>query len=90
MAAPRVMRRVIEAFIPIRTLSSFIPALAVAAGFRVVQHPVRHHRPRLRGNAKYGLRVFLWRPVLDMLGVWWFRHRRFPRLGALSSAARVD
>jgi glycosyltransferase involved in cell wall biosynthesis len=86
----RVMRReVVEAFIPIRTLYSFIPALAVAAGFRVLQHPVRH-RPRLRGEAKYGLRVFLWRPVLDMLGVWWFRHRRFPRLRALSQAKRFE
>jgi dolichol-phosphate mannosyltransferase len=86
----RVMRReVVEAFIPIRSLYSFIPALAVAAGFRVVQHPVRH-RPRLRGEAKYGLRVFLWRPVLDMLGVWWFRHRRFPRLQVLSTASRLE
>ena len=73
----RAMRReVVDAFIPIRTLYSFIPALAVAAGFRVVELPVQH-RPRLHGHAKYGLRVFLWRPVLDMLGVWWFRRRRF-------------
>lgn len=72
----RALRREVAAeFIPIATLYSFMPALAVAAGFRVVEEPVRH-RPRVRGTSKYGLRKFLWRPALDMLGVWWFSHRR--------------
>lgn len=68
-------REVAEAFIPIRTLYSFIPALAVAAGFRVIEQPV-NHRERLLGRSKYGLGVMLWRPLLDMLGVWWFIRRR--------------
>ncbi len=73
----KVLRREVAAdLIPIRTLYSFMPALAVAAGFRVVEEPVTH-RPRQRGESSYGLRVFLWRPVLDMMGVWWFCHRRF-------------
>ena len=70
-------REVIEAFVPIRTLYSFMPALAVAAGFRVVEQPVQH-RARAAGTSKYGLGVMLWRPVLDLLGVWWFTRRRFP------------
>jgi dolichol-phosphate mannosyltransferase len=78
----KVMRReVVDAFIPIRTLYSFMPALAVAAGHRVVECPVQH-RARRAGTAHYGLRTFAWRPLLDMLGVWWFTHRRF--------AGRVD
>ena len=67
---------VCEAFIPIRTLYSFMPALAVAAGFRVNQLEVSH-RERARGVSKYGLVVMLWRPLIDMFGVWWFAHRRF-------------
>ena len=70
-------RRVIDAFIPMRTLYSFMPALAVSAGFTVDQVPV-HHRPRSGGRSKYGVRQFLWRPLLDLIGVWWFSHRRCP------------
>lgn len=70
-------REVCASFLPIRTLYSFMPAFAVAAGFRVVEMPVRH-RPRKAGTSKYGLGVMLWRPLVDLLGVWWFTRRRFP------------
>lgn len=70
-------RRVIDAFIPMRTLYSFMPALAISAGFTVDQVPV-HHRPRSGGKSKYGVRQFLWRPLLDLIGVWWFAQRRCP------------
>jgi glycosyltransferase involved in cell wall biosynthesis len=69
-------REVVDALLPIRTLYSFIPAFAVAAGFRVVEQPVRH-RARRADTSKYGLGVMLWRPFLDLLGVWWFTRRRF-------------
>jgi dolichol-phosphate mannosyltransferase len=70
-------RRVVDAFIPMRTLYSFIPALAISAGFTIRQVPVRH-RPRSGGKSKYGVRQFLWRPLLDLAGVWWFSKRRCP------------
>jgi dolichol-phosphate mannosyltransferase len=70
-------RRVVEAFIPMRTLYSFIPALAISAGFTIRQVPVSH-RPRSGGKSKYGVRQFLWRPLLDLFGVWWFTRRRCP------------
>ena len=70
-------RRVVAAFIPMRTLYSFIPALAISAGFTIRQVPVRH-RPRTGGKSKYGVRQFLWKPLLDMAGVWWFARRRCP------------
>lgn len=85
--ALKVFRReVIDSLIPIRTLYSFMPAMAVAAGFCVVQREVRH-RPRRGGTSSYGLWKFLWRPLLDLLGMWWFSRRRFtlPR-EALSGA----
>lgn len=75
--ALKVLRReVVESFIPIQTLYSFMPALAVAAGFRVDQQVVRH-RPRRGGSSSYGLWKFLWQPVVDLVGVWWFIRRRF-------------
>ena len=70
-------RPVIEAFIPMRTLYSFIPALAISAGFTIRQVPVSH-RPRTGGKSKYGVRQFLWKPFLDLFGVWWFTRRRSP------------
>lgn len=73
--ALKVFRReVAGAFLPIRTLYSFMPALAVTAGFRVIEHPV-NHRPRTTGVSKYGLGVMLWRPLVDMLGIRWFQSR---------------
>ena len=51
-------------------MQSFIPALAVAAGFRVGEIPVRHHARR-HGTAKYGLSRLWWRPAAAMLGLRW-------------------
>lgn len=63
----RVMRReVLSALQPMELLQAFIPALAVAAGFRIGEQPVRHH-PRRRGRSKYGLGRLWWRPAAAML-----------------------
>jgi hypothetical protein len=52
--------------------------MAVAAGFRIRQLEVSH-RPRTRGvSSKYGFSVFWWKPLVDMIGVYWFCRRRFP------------
>src|SRR5437660_442445 len=66
---------VVDAFIPIRTLYSFMPAMAVAAGFQVVEKPV-NHRPRQHGSSKYTTTSFLFLPVVDFLGLKWFTFRR--------------
>lgn len=74
--ALKVFRReVVSAFIPIRTLYSFMPSLAVAAGFRVVEEPVRHRRRR-HGLSRYSVRSFLVLPIIDFIGLRWFRSRR--------------
>jgi glycosyltransferase involved in cell wall biosynthesis len=74
----RVMRREVRAaFFPVTLFQSFIPALAVAAGFRVGEHPVTHHA-RTRGVAKYGLGNLWWRPAVAMISLR-FRLRRRPR-----------
>ena len=48
-------------------LHRFIPVLAFARGFKVVEMPV-HHRARKHGYSKYGVRRFL-RGLLDLLTV---------------------
>jgi len=78
--ALKVFRReVVGSFLPIRTLYSFIPAFAVAGGFRVIEYPVNHRR-RTTGVSKYGLWTMLWRPFVDMLALGWFLKRRIPHV----------
>lgn len=80
-------REIIPALLPMRTLYSFMPAMAVAAGFQVCEHAVQH-RARPSGRSSYGLRAFLWRPFMDMLGLLWYRQRCLP-LCRLQKAKRT-
>jgi dolichol-phosphate mannosyltransferase len=67
----RVMRREVrDAFFPMELMQSFIPALAVAAGFKVGETPVRHHA-RQHGDSKYGLARLWWRPAAAMMQLRW-------------------
>lgn len=52
----------------------FLPALAQRAGGRVVSVPV-DHRPRTRGQSKYGTWHRLWVGIWDLLGVFWLQRR---------------
>lgn len=67
-----------ESFWPIRTLYSFIPAFAAAGGWRIRQVDVAH-RARKAGISKYGLLVMAWRPLCDMLALFWLLKRQLPR-----------
>lgn len=83
----RVFRReIITALWPARMMQTFLPAMVVAAGFRVRELPVRH-RPRVYGRAHYGLSNLWWRPVVDALGLWW-RLRRTPKTEATTDGPR--
>lgn len=59
-------REVIGALRPSLLMQSFLPAMAVAAGFRIAELPVRHHARR-HGESKYGLRNLWWRPLVEMI-----------------------
>lgn len=73
--ALKAMRReVVSCLLPIRTLYSFIPALAVSGGFRITEIPVRH-RARNGGTSNYGFKKFALMPLVDMLGLLWFKRR---------------
>jgi dolichol-phosphate mannosyltransferase len=74
-------REVAGSFLPIRTMYSFLPAFAVAAGFTVCEVPVAH-RPRRAGVSHYGLRVMAITPLLDLLALCWLLRRISPRTTA--------
>jgi glycosyltransferase involved in cell wall biosynthesis len=63
-------REIVSVLQPGPLLQSFLPAMAVAAGFRVVEVPVRHH-PRRHGESKYGLGKLWWRPFVEMVKLRW-------------------
>jgi dolichol-phosphate mannosyltransferase len=67
-------REVVQSFLPIRTMYSFLPAFAVAGGWSVHEVPVAH-RPRRAGTSKYGLRVMALLPLLDLLALCWLLRR---------------
>lgn len=55
----------------------FLPALYQRAGARVISVPVRH-RPRTRGQSKYGIGNRLWVGIVDLFGVRWLIRRAPP------------
>lgn len=57
----------------------FLPALYQRAGARVISVPV-NHRPRARGQSKYGMLDRLWVGIVDLFGVMWLRRRYKPGL----------
>jgi glycosyltransferase involved in cell wall biosynthesis len=68
----------------------FIPVLAAAEGFRVMEVPV-HHRPRIRGSSKYGVARFF-HGLVDLTRVSalvWGRVRPLPTARRGESRARL-
>ena len=55
----------------------FLPALYQRTGARVISVPVRH-RPRTRGQSKYGIGNRLWVGIVDLFGVRWLSRRAPP------------
>jgi dolichol-phosphate mannosyltransferase len=72
----KAMRReCVSALLPFKGMHRFIPALIKAAGYRLVEIPVKH-RPRRFGQSKYGLGNRALRATVDMFGVRWLLARR--------------
>ena len=55
----------------------FLPTLLRLQGFKVAEIPV-NHRPRTRGESKYGIGNRMWRGLVDCFAILWFRKRCFP------------
>jgi len=52
----------------------FLPILFKRAGGRVINQPISH-RPRMRGESKYGISNRLWVGLVDIIGVLWLLRR---------------
>lgn len=75
----RIMRREVALQIPlqIKGMHRFIPITARQLGYKVLETPV-HHRPRVAGEAKYGVWNRAIPGLIDCLGVRWMDKRRRP------------
>lgn len=72
----RAMRReCCQAIAPYQGMHRFVPTLLRHAGYRVVEVEV-HHRPRLHGQSKFGVRNRAVRAFADLLAVRWLMSRR--------------
>lgn len=56
----------------------FLPTILKLQGYRLTEVEVSH-RPRTRGNSKYGIRDRAMRGLVDCLAVLWYRRRVLPR-----------
>ncbi len=54
----------------------FLPTLLRLQGFEVIEIPV-NHRPRIRGESKYGIGNRMFRGLIDCFAILWFRKRCF-------------
>lgn len=81
----RVFCRSFALEIPVfKGMHRFLPTLCRMRGCRVTELPV-HHRPRLRGQAKYGIGNRLWVGLGDTLAVYWMQKRLvWPRIAGES------
>lgn len=75
----RVMKRDVALAIPLefRGMHRFIPITARQLGYRVIEERV-NHRPRIAGEAKYGIWNRAIPGLIDCFAVRWMRSRRRP------------
>ena len=75
----RVMKREIALALPLEFhgMHRFIPGMVRQMGYTVIEMPV-HHRPRIAGKAKYGIRNRAIPGLIDCFAVRWMRKRRRP------------
>jgi dolichol-phosphate mannosyltransferase len=86
--AIRVFRREPALRVPVfKGMHRFFPTLLRLQGCRIAERPV-NHRPRERGQTKYGIHNRLWVGLVDTLAVCWMQRRLvFPEVAELSAVA---
>lgn len=79
----RVMRAAHARHVPLFDgMHRFLPTLLRLEGARIKEVPVSH-RPRLRGESKYGIHNRLWRALADLFAVRWMQRRWIDRQAAV-------
>lgn len=74
----RAIRREALREVPVfNGMHRFLPTLLRLQGFEVVEISV-NHRPRTRGESKYGIGNRMFRGLVDCFAILWFRRRCFP------------
>lgn len=74
----RAIRREALREIPVfNGMHRFLPSILRFQGFLVLELPVAH-RPRFKGQSKYGIGNRVWRGVVDCLAMRWYRRRCVP------------
>jgi len=58
-------------------LHRFLPTILRLQGYRVEEIPI-NHRPRMKGESKYGIGNRAWRGLVDCFAMRWFRRRCVP------------
>jgi dolichol-phosphate mannosyltransferase len=85
----RVLRRDALVDLPVfNGLHRFLPTILRWQGFEVRERLV-NHRPRTRGQSKYGVGNRAWRGILDCLAMRWYHRRCVPARRALAEPASV-
>lgn len=67
-------RSALDGVLPFNGWHRFLPILVHGAG-RSVKEMAVHHRPRVAGTSKYGIRNRMWRGIYDLVGVGWLLKR---------------
>lgn len=74
----RALRREALREVPVfNGMHRFLPTLMRLQGFKVIEIPV-NHRPRTRGESKYGIGNRMLRGLVDCFAILWFNKRCFP------------
>jgi len=74
----RAVRRAALREVPVfNGMHRFLPTILRWQGFRVKEIPV-NHRPRMRGESKYGVGNRMWRGIRDCFAMRWYRARCVP------------
>ncbi len=68
-------RSTLSGVLPFNGFHRFLPVLIHGQGVRVLEVPV-HHRPRVTGVSKYGVRNRLGRGLYDLFAIAWYQKRR--------------
>lgn len=70
-------KRALREILVFNGMHRFLPTILRLQGYKVVEIPV-NHRPRVKGQSKYGVGNRAWRGLVDCFAMRWYRRRCIP------------